>query len=82
MQVIKECKPRPTHPGAEDIVGRLRPEVQQWAKEYSVLAEKAWWSPEYEWAREFSGAVRSEATSSGSGDKERRKGSSSAGEEL
>ena len=41
----------PTHKGAEDIIGRLAQPVREWAAAYSEYAERAWNSPEYEWAR-------------------------------
>lgn len=43
---------RPTHPGAEDIIGRLAPEVRAWSAEYAKLADHAWYEThEYDWAR-------------------------------
>lgn len=43
---------RPTHPGAEDIVGRLAPQVRAWAAEYGKLADHAWYhSGKYDWAQ-------------------------------
>ena len=42
----------PTHEGAEDIVGRLAPDVRAWAEEYGKLADQAWYhSGDYEWAQ-------------------------------
>ncbi len=49
---LKKSNARPTHPGAEDIVGRLAPAVRAWAAEYGKLADYAWYeSGEYEWAQ-------------------------------
>lgn len=43
---------RPTHAGAEDILGRLAPQVREWAAEYGKLADRAWYeSGQYEWAK-------------------------------
>jgi MoaA/NifB/PqqE/SkfB family radical SAM enzyme len=43
---------RPTHPGAEDIVGSLAPQVRAWAAEYGKLADYAWYqSGQYDWAK-------------------------------
>ncbi len=51
-EALKGTKARPTHPGAEDIVGRLAPQVRAWAEEYGKLADYAWYkSGEYEWAQ-------------------------------
>lgn len=44
-------RPAPTHSGAEDIVGRLAIEVRALAEDYGVLADLAWNSPAYDWAR-------------------------------
>ena len=41
----------PTHKGAEDIIGRLAQPVREWSAAYAEYAERAWNSPEYEWAR-------------------------------
>jgi len=49
---LKGANARPTHEGAEDIVGRLAPEVRAWASEYAKLADYAWYhSGEYDWAQ-------------------------------
>ena len=40
-----------THKGAEDIIGRLAQPVREWAAKYASYAERAWNSPDYEWAR-------------------------------
>ncbi len=49
---LKGSGARPTHPGAQDIVGRLAPELRAWAAEYGKLADHAWYhSGEYEWAQ-------------------------------
>jgi MoaA/NifB/PqqE/SkfB family radical SAM enzyme len=51
-EALKGTKARPTHPGAEDIVGRLAPRVRAWAEEYGKLADEAWYrSGEYQWAQ-------------------------------
>jgi MoaA/NifB/PqqE/SkfB family radical SAM enzyme len=51
-EALKGTHARPTHPGAEDIVGRLAPNVRAWAQEYGKLADYAWYqSGEYEWAQ-------------------------------
>jgi MoaA/NifB/PqqE/SkfB family radical SAM enzyme len=50
--VIRETGARPTHPGAEDVIGRLAPQIREWAEEYRKLADPAWYeSGEYEWAK-------------------------------
>jgi MoaA/NifB/PqqE/SkfB family radical SAM enzyme len=41
----------PTHKGAEDIIGRLAQPVREWSARYAAYAERAWNSPDYEWAR-------------------------------
>jgi len=49
---LKRSDARPTHLGADDIVGRLAPKVREWAAEYGRLADHAWYqSGEYEWAQ-------------------------------
>jgi MoaA/NifB/PqqE/SkfB family radical SAM enzyme len=40
-----------THKGAQDIIGRLAQPVREWSAAYAEMAEAAWNSPEYEWAR-------------------------------
>jgi len=51
-EALQGTKARPTHPGAEDIVGRLAPAVRAWAGEYGKLADYAWYhSGDYEWAK-------------------------------
>jgi MoaA/NifB/PqqE/SkfB family radical SAM enzyme len=51
-EALSKSDAHPTHPGAEDIVGRLAPEVRAWAEEYRKLADYAWYqSGEYEWAQ-------------------------------
>jgi len=51
-EALQGTKARPTHPGAEDIVGRLAPRVRAWAAEYGKLADYAWYeSGQYEWAK-------------------------------
>lgn len=51
-EALQGTKARPTHPGAEDIVGRLAPEVRAWAGEYGKLADYTWYhSGDYEWAK-------------------------------
>ncbi len=51
-EAIKESGAHPTHPGAEDIIGRLAPQLREWAEEYRQFADHAWYeSGEYEWAK-------------------------------
>jgi MoaA/NifB/PqqE/SkfB family radical SAM enzyme len=50
----------PTHKGAEDIIGRLAPQVREWSERYAEYADKAWNSEEYEWARTGSWLVPKE----------------------
>lgn len=51
-EALAGTEARPTHPGAEDIVGRLAPHVRAWAQEYGRLADYAWYeSGQYDWAR-------------------------------
>jgi len=51
-EALRGTNARPTHPGAEDIVGRLAPQVRAWAAEYAKLADYAWYhSGQYEWAK-------------------------------
>jgi len=49
---LAQTNAKPTHPGAEDIVTRLAPEVRAWAAEYAKLADYAWYeSGQYAWAQ-------------------------------
>jgi MoaA/NifB/PqqE/SkfB family radical SAM enzyme len=51
-EALRGTNARPTHPGAEDIVGRLAPAVRAWAAEYGKLADYAWYhSGEYDWIK-------------------------------
>jgi len=51
-EALSGSNAHPTHPGAEDIVGRLAPQVRSWAAEYGKLADHAWYhSGQYEWAQ-------------------------------
>ena len=51
-EALSGTNARPTHPGAEDIVGRLAPQVRAWAAEYGKLADQAWYhSGQYAWAQ-------------------------------
>jgi len=51
-EALSGTNARPTHPGAEDIVGRLAPQVRAWAAEYGKLADHAWYhSGQYAWAQ-------------------------------
>jgi MoaA/NifB/PqqE/SkfB family radical SAM enzyme len=51
-EALKGTKARPTHAGADDIVGRLAEPVRSWAREYGRLADEAWYrSGQYEWAQ-------------------------------
>ena len=51
-EALAGTRARPTHPGAEDIVTRLAPQVRAWAAEYGKLADHAWYqSGEYAWAQ-------------------------------
>jgi len=51
-EVLKETQARPTHPGAENIVTSLAPEVRAWAEEYRRLADHVWYdTDEYAWAQ-------------------------------
>jgi MoaA/NifB/PqqE/SkfB family radical SAM enzyme len=43
---------RPTHPGAEGVVTRLAPELEEWSARYAELADRAWSSSTYDWARD------------------------------
>jgi len=60
VKAVNSCGAKPTHPGAEDIITVLSPQVQQWGKAYAVLAERAWHSGEYDWTKDYPGPVRSE----------------------
>jgi hypothetical protein len=42
---------QPTHSGAEGIVTRLAPELEEWSAGYAELADRAWSSDAYDWAR-------------------------------
>jgi len=51
-EALQGTRARPTHPGAEDIITRLAPEVRAWAAEYGKLADRAWYhSHQYDWAK-------------------------------
>jgi MoaA/NifB/PqqE/SkfB family radical SAM enzyme len=51
-EALQGTNARPTHAGAEDIVGRLAPQVREWAAEYGKLADYAWYeSGQYDWAK-------------------------------
>jgi len=51
-EAIRESGARPTHPGAEEIIGRLAPQLREWAAEYRKYADHAWYeSGEYDWAK-------------------------------
>ncbi len=51
-EALAGANAHPTHPGAEDIVGRLAPQVRTWAAEYGKLADHAWYhSGQYGWAQ-------------------------------
>jgi MoaA/NifB/PqqE/SkfB family radical SAM enzyme len=51
-EALSKSNARPTHPGADDIVGRLAPQVRAWAAEYGKLADHAWYdTDQYEWAQ-------------------------------
>jgi hypothetical protein len=41
-EVIEETKPYFTHKGAEEVVTRMREEMDEYAARYGVLAEKVW----------------------------------------
>jgi len=50
-EALRGTDAKPTHPGAEDIVGRLAPEVRAWSAEYAKLADHVWYeTDEYAWA--------------------------------
>ena len=49
--VVRGCGACPTHPGADDVITRLAPQVRDWAAAYSPLAEAAWNSGQYDWAK-------------------------------
>ncbi len=48
---VNHFQARPTHPGAEGPVTRLKDDIRTWAREYAELAERAWNSGEYDWAK-------------------------------
>ena len=50
-EVVRRSGACPTHLGAEDVIGRLAPEVREWAARYWPLAEAAWNSGQYDWAK-------------------------------
>ncbi len=51
-EALRGTNARPTHAGAEDVVGRLAPSIREWAAEYAKLADHAWYeSGEYAWAQ-------------------------------
>lgn len=50
-EAVRLTGARPTHNGAGDVIGRLRGDIREWAAQYSVLAERAWQSGQYEWAK-------------------------------
>lgn len=53
MEALTGTEARPTHPGAEDVIGRLAPSIRAWAAEYAELANHAWYeSGEYAWAQQ------------------------------
>jgi hypothetical protein len=41
-EVIEETKPYFTHKGAEEVVTRMKEEMDEYAARYGVLAEKVW----------------------------------------
>lgn len=50
-EVIRKTNARPTHDGAEAIITCHAQKLRSWSAEYAKLADKAWESEEYEWAR-------------------------------
>lgn len=51
-EAIKATNAHPTHEGADDVIGRLAPEIRKWSAEYQPLADHAWFdTSEYAWAR-------------------------------
>lgn len=60
VEAVKKSGARPTHPGAEDIVTTLSPQVHEWGEAYAALAEKAWEGDQYDWAKHGSGPIRRE----------------------
>jgi MoaA/NifB/PqqE/SkfB family radical SAM enzyme len=51
-EALAKTSAHPTHEGAEDIVGRLAQPVREWAAQYARLADAAWASGEYDWAKQ------------------------------
>jgi hypothetical protein len=52
-EAIEASSAHPTHPGADDVIGRLAPQIRAWSEEYRKYADHAWYqSGEYEWAKE------------------------------
>lgn len=41
-EVIEESKPYFTHKGAEEVVTKLRNEIDEYAARYAALADKIW----------------------------------------
>jgi len=50
-EAVKQGKAHATHPGAEAIVTTHRDAVRAWSREYAKLADAAWESGEYDWAK-------------------------------
>jgi MoaA/NifB/PqqE/SkfB family radical SAM enzyme len=50
-EAVRLTGAHPTHTGAEDVIGRLKQEIRDLAADYGVLAQKAWESSEYDWAK-------------------------------
>jgi hypothetical protein len=50
-EVIRKTNASPTHDGAEAIITCHSQKLRQWSSEYAKLADKAWESEEYDWAR-------------------------------
>jgi MoaA/NifB/PqqE/SkfB family radical SAM enzyme len=46
-EAVREGGAHPTHPGSDSIIGALAPKIDEYAKAYGAVAEKAWQS-EYE----------------------------------
>ena len=46
-ELVKHYGARPTHPGAETLVGELAPELDRYAEEYHAIARESW-EREYE----------------------------------
>jgi len=58
-EVIRETGAPPTHPGADDVIGRLAPQLREWAEAYRKLADPVWYdSGTYEWAKIDTRAAR------------------------